>query len=65
MLADPEDIEPHLVRELDLLEKSSDPLLGCDGPTGLGIGRSLAEAVDAELHEDQVCRQTSTRGRTA
>jgi GNAT superfamily N-acetyltransferase len=65
MFADPEDIEADLIGELDLLEKPADPLFGADRPAGLGIGRSLAEAVDAELHEDQVCKEMSVRGRTA
>jgi len=65
MLADPEDVEPDLIGELDLLEESADPLLRADRSTGPRVGRSLAEAVDAELHEGQVCKEMSTRVRTA
>src|SRR5437899_1322435 len=65
MLADPEDIKAHLVCELDLLQEPADTLLRADRPTGLRVGRPLAEAVDAELHEDQVCKDMSTRVRTA
>src|SRR2546428_12054507 len=65
MLADPEDVEPDLIGELDLLEESADPLRRADRSTGPRVGRSLAEAVDAELHEGQVCKEMSTRVRTA
>jgi len=40
----------HLVRELDLVEKTPHALVGADGSPAFGIGRRLSEAVDPELH---------------
>src|SRR5207244_5641235 len=50
MLAQTVDVEADLVRELDLLEKPPDALVGADRSTGLGIGRRLGKAVAPEFH---------------
>src|SRR5207253_7708546 len=60
MLAHAEDVQPDLIGELDLLEEPADPLLRADRPTGLWVGGSLAEAVDAELHEAKCERRYPT-----
>lgn len=50
MLADPEDLEPNLVGELDLFDQVAEPLCRTDRPTAGWIGCGLREGVDAELH---------------
>ena len=50
MLAEAEDIEPHLIGEFDLLHLVPQPLAGVEGTTGLRMHAGLAKRVDAELH---------------
>jgi hypothetical protein len=50
VLADAEDVEPHLVGERDLLDEVAHPLAGGDRPARPRVRRDLAERVDAQLH---------------
>ena len=50
VLADAEDVEPELIRELDLLEQIGQPLLLRDRPARLRIGRAVGERIEAKLH---------------
>ena len=48
VLADAEDVEPELVRELDLFEQVANALGGRQRPSRRRVGRELSEGVDAE-----------------
>ncbi len=50
MLADPEDVETDLVRQLDLLDQVGQSLLDADRAAVARILGDLAEGVDADLH---------------
>jgi len=51
MLADAEDVEPHLVGELDLFQQIPQSLILSDQMARAGIPRALRERVDAEFHD--------------
>ena len=50
VLSDAEDVEADGVRELDLVHQVANPPRGRNRRPGNGIGRQLAEGVDAEFH---------------
>ncbi len=50
VLADAEDVEPDLIRELDLLDEVAQALPGRDRAPCRRVGGHLAEAVEADLH---------------
>lgn len=51
MLTEPEDVEPDLVRQLDLLDQAADPVCGTHLVPGLGVFPEVAERIDAEIHK--------------
>ena len=50
MLADPEDVEPHLIGDRDLLHEIGEPLLRRDD-RAVSQRRGLDERIDPEFHD--------------
>lgn len=53
MLPDPDHIQPHLIRQLDLLQQILNPLHGSNRNPGYRIRLCRDETIDTDLHGEE------------